>query len=392
MKKLFTESLLATILVFIVLWLLFTTINISFKPFNYVVKSIKKINLNDLYFSSIENNSIDTNIIIINIEDLDRKGIADVLSKVQEAKPAVIGLDVFFSNQLITPDDSLLKSTIHDLGDKVVMVSAYNNDGDIDKDYWSLNNTNYGHSGLLTNEDRTEVVREFEPKINSNEEYINSFSSEIAKRYSAKAYQSLEHRNHKKETIHYIGGEHAFRIINYMDLLTSSEKDLRALKNKIVLVGFCGGYLNNTADLDDIFYTPVGFNMSANRLPDMYGILVHANIISMIINGKYINHSPGWIVILITVVLTFLHVIAFTFFYVKKHLYYHIAAKLIQLVSFILILWLVFLAFSHFHYYIPTKYILVSVILSVDVLYLYEALAVLLYKKAKIKSIFVHDH
>jgi len=132
--------------------------------------------------------------------------------------------------------------------------------------------------------------------------------------------------------------------------------------------------------------------MSANRPPDMYGILIHANIVSMIINNQFINHAPKWLVYLLTLFLTFIYVVVFSYFYVKKHLYFHVAAKLIQLVTFVIILWLVFLLFSKFHIYWPTKYLIVSVILSVDVLYLYEALAVLAYKKLKVKSIFVHDH
>ena len=391
-KKLIFESFLATILVFLVLWLLFLSISISFKPFNYVVKSIKQINLNDLYFSKIENNSIDTNIIIINIEDIGRKEISDVLNKVNDGNPAVIGLDVFFYVENNTPDDSLLLNTLNNHKDKLVMSNVYSDDGVINYDYWSFDDITNGHSGILTNENKTEVVREFEPVIYNNSGSVNSFSTEIAARFDADAGNNLKQRNNIKETINYIGGANAFQIINHKDLLDYSNAELGFLKNKIVMVGFCGGNTLNTTDLNDIYYTPVGFEIASNRPPDMYGILIHANIISMIIGENYINHTSNWIVYLVTIILTFLYVTLFTYFYVVKHLYFHIAAKLIQLVTFILILWIVFLIFSNYQLTIPTKYLLVSVILSVDVLYLYEALAVMLYKKYKIKSIFVHDH
>lgn len=390
-NKLLFESLLATVLVFLVLWLLFLSINISFKPFNYVVKSIKQINLNDLYFSEIENNSIDTNIIIINIEDIGRKKISDVLIQVAKGDPDVIGLDVFFSVHRETPDDSLLLATIHQLKNKLVMVSNYKSNV-VDDNFWLLNDVQYGHSGILTNSNRTTVVREFEPEIIAAEGPVSAFSAEIALIYNSDAFQNLKKRNNKTETINYIGDANAFRIINYKKLLNYTDAELSILNKKVVMIGFCGGNTQTAVDLQDMFYTPVGFQMTLNRPPDMYGILVHANIVSMIINAKYINHSPAWIIYLSTFILTFLFVILFTYFYVKKHLYFHLAAKLIQLVTFILILWIVFLVFSNYQLSIPTKYLLVSVILSVDVLYLYEAIAVLLYKKFKIKSIFVHDH
>lgn len=391
-NKLLFESLLATVLVFIVLWLLFLSINISFKPFNYVVKSIKQINLNDLYFSEIENNSIDTNIILINIEDIGRAGINEVLNKVAQGNPDVIGLDVFFSVHRETNDDSLLLVTIQQLKNKLVMVSNYSDDNAIDDNFWLVDNAQYGHSGLLTNSKRTAVVREFEPLIVANSGSVFSFSAEIASRYDTDAFNDLKQRNNKKETINYIGGANAFRVINYQELLSYSDTEVDILNKKIVMIGFCGGNTQNTVDLNDMYYTPVGFEMSSNRPPDMYGIFIHANIVSMIISEKYINHTPNWLVYLVTIILTFLYVILFTYFYVVKHLYFHVAAKLIQLVTFILILWIVFLIFSNYQLSVPTKYLLVSVILSVDVLYLYEAIAVLLHKKFKIKSIFVHDH
>ena len=391
-KKLIFESFLATILVFLVLWILFLSINISFKPFNYVVKSIKQINLNDLYFSKFENNSIDTNIILINIENAKRKIISDVLNKVNKGNPAVIGLDVFFYKPNDSIGDTLLLNTLHHLKDKLVMSTNYSDKGVISDYYWSFDDITKGHSGILSNKNRTEIVREFEPSIVSNSDDVYSFSAEIAARYDKDAFNKLKQRSNKKETINFIGKANAFTLINYKDLLKYNFNQINKLKNKIVMIGFYTGKTLYTSDLNDMYYTPVGFDMAINRPPDMFGLIVHANIVSMIIGESYFNESPAWLVYLGTFILTFLFVVLFTYFYVKKHLYFHIAAKLIQLFSFILILWIVFLIFSNFHLIIPTKYLLVSVILSVDVLYLYEAIAVLLYKKFKIKSIFVHDH
>lgn len=390
-KKLLIESLLATILVFVVLYVLFLSIHVSFKPFNYVVKSIKSINLNDLYFSKLENNTADTNIVLINIEDIDRAGIAEVISKVYEAQPKVIGLDVFFSKDHQSAADSILKATIYAASDKLVMAANYEHSGELNPEFWELEGITHGHSGIITNEDKTEVVRKFEPLIHNGHNEIYSFSAEVASVYNHEIFEQLKHRHHEQEMINYQGDGNAFQMIDYLDILTS-DKFTMALKDKIVLIGYCGGDSKNPLDHEDHYYTPTVFKISGNRAPDMFGIQIHANIISMIIKGKYINETPHWLVYLLTLLLTFVHVLFFTYFYLNKHLFYHIAAKLIQLISFILILWLVFVLFSKFHLYFPTKYLLISVVLSVDVLYLYEALAVMIYKQFKVKSIFVHDH
>jgi hypothetical protein len=124
----------------------------------------------------------------------------------------------------------------------------------------------------------------------------------------------------------------------------------------------------------------------------MYGLVIHANIVSMIIDEHYIWSPPGWLIFIFSFLVTFLHMVPFIYFYVNRHLWYHVFVKLGQLLSFSLILLFVFLLFKHTSVLVSTKYILVPVILAADVLYLYEAVAVLVYKKTGIRSIFIHDH
>ncbi|PLW93818.1 MAG: hypothetical protein C0592_04930 [Marinilabiliales bacterium] len=386
-KKLLFESFLATILVFVVLLVLFFSINISFKPFNYIVKSIKHINLNDMYFAQIANNEVDTNIIIIDVGTMNRGEIALLIDKVASEHPAVIGVDVLFSSMLETEYDSLLKDVLYINSDQIVMAKDVSDESGQNL-YWELEGLMNGHIGLLSNEHNTETVREFMPSVKYDSEEIPAFAVQILERYKPEAVEQLHKRHHEKERINYIGNLDAFKHYSGGEFMLRENDGL--LQDKIVLLGYCGLENTGTTDVTDKFYTPLGFNMDPHRLPDTYGIVLHANIISMMLNDNYINPAPYWLIYLITIVLTFLHVWFFSFFYVKKHLYYHVAAKLMQLVSFTLILWVVFLIFSRFGIYVPTKYFLVTIILSVDVLYLYEALAVFLHKKLNWKSLFVH--
>ncbi|MEO6540052.1 MAG: hypothetical protein ABIN74_03630, partial [Ferruginibacter sp.] len=127
-------------------------------------------------------------------------------------------------------------------------------------------------------------------------------------------------------------------------------------------------------------------------LPDMYGLVIHANIVSMLIEENYIWHPAGWLVFILSFIIVFVHIVPFIYFYVNRHLWYHVFVKIGQLLSFSFILLIVFLIFKHTAVLISTKYILLPVILAADILYLYEALAVLIYKKTGIKSIFIHEH
>ena len=393
LSKLLLESLLATILVFFSVWILFLVINISFKPFNFVAKAIKEVNLSDFYFSGLQSPVADTNIVLVNIEDLGRKDIATLVDKVHQANPAVIGLDVFFSDNADSIGDPLLNASIKNAGDKLVLAGFYNDeDKRFNNDYKTFAGSVYGHANIITNEDRTAVVRRFQPAFRLANTMIYSFAAAVAKKYSQPAFDELISHNNRPEYINYKGNKNTFLVLNYRDILNDSLADISYLKNKIVMIGFLGGKTKSTEDFNDIFYTPVNKHYYGRALPDMYGLVIHANTVSMIIEKNYIWYPPNWLVFVISFVITFLHIIPFIYFYVKRHLWYHVFVKIAQLFSFSVILLIVFLAFKHAAVLITTKYILLPVILSAEILYLYESLAVLVYKKTGRKSIFVHDH
>jgi len=392
MKKrtLIIESLLATVLVFFVVLLLFSLISISFKPFNYVVKSIKEFNLNDLYFSSLSNNLADTNIVIINIEHIGRDGISELLLKVAESDPAVIGLDVFFLSEIQTPYDGILSDILQMHKEMVVLPLEFGTENQPSPIYWTFDESFHtGQAGILTNYGNTEVVREFSPFMEIDNQRVNSFAATVAKVFNPDAYKTLEKRGKKTEKINYIGNTYAFRTFHYSDVLNFTESDRQLIQDKIILLGYYGGRTQSYADLDDVFFTPVGFDGNINRRPDMFGVVIHANIISMILNERYINTVPSWLIYLIAFIITFLHIIGFVYFYVKKHLYYHTFAKICLLFSSTILLLLVFILFSLYQLYFPAKYLLLPVVLSVDVLYLYETIALFLYKLFGIQSAFV---
>ena len=45
--------------------------------------------------------------------------------------------------------------------------------------------------------------------------------------------------------------------------------------------------------------------------PDMYGIVVHANVISMILRRDYIHDAPSWLNILISILVAYFNVALF---------------------------------------------------------------------------------
>ena len=60
---------------------------------------------------------------------------------------------------------------------------------------------------------------------------------------------------------------------------------------------------------------------------------MHANIISMIMDKKYIHQTPEWMTMLLLVVITYLNVALFLFIADKRKMYFDLITKTIQLVE-----------------------------------------------------------
>jgi len=395
--KLFFESFLATILVFLATWLLFYVISISFKPFNYVVKAIKEVQLTDIYFSKLSNNTVDTSIIIVNIEDLNREGIALLLDRINTACPKAIGMDVFFSHDADTNGTTHLTASISHASPRLVMASFEQDDVEKnqhnDTEYLHFKNAAYGYADIMSSPDRTAVVRVFIPqKLNTGRE-SRAFSVQIAKIAFPNAYEKLKARENKEEMINYLGDVNSFPVLNHSEIINASNDQLKLMfKEKVVLVGYTGGKCLSENDMEDRYYTPVNDHFYGRSHPDMFGIGIHANILSMIRRSDYIKQIPFIGIFILSFIIVFLHMVIFSLIFIRHHLWFHVATKLFQLVSFGLILYLVFLIFQNFHILIPTKLMLLGVILSAEILSFYELIVLSFHKSLAKHSLFIIKH
>ncbi len=391
-KTLWFESLLVTLLVFLALWLLFLLIHVSFKPLNYIAKTIEGINLNDLYFSSVANHTADTSIVIINIENLDRGQLNTLIGKAASASPAVLGIDIFFSHEIQTPYDGVLMETLLDHRDLIVMSLPLSDNGIPDPRFWHLPGIRYGHAGLLTNTSNTEVVREFQPVITNRKDTVRAFAIELAASLKPEAAAGMLRRKNQSELIHYIGNEQAFRFVSGPEMLRDTAFPLTILEDKTVLLGFCGGNLQNTSDRSDMFFTPVGFELDINRRPDMYGIAIHANILSMILHNRLITRVPTWLVLLLSFIITLFYIGLTAWMSVKWPLASDITNLLAQLTAFVLFLWGSFVLFSNLQVAFSVKYLLTCVVLSGSVLNVYIFVIARIRRYLPFRSVFLNHN
>lgn len=363
MKKFLVDCLIATVFVFGVLLGIREVSQLDIlNVFDPLGKSLGDMEITDITFSQLRLDipPVDENIVIVNTGNLSRAEVAQQISTIAKLKPKVIGIDVFYNcagcgtgpiDSLCCPkaydslSNLLLANAIAEAGN-VVMVTKLlqtqkllrENDYDTDK-YDSLEQTlesirgkaYEGFASLETSAQHQEdlkTCRTFNPTMTlESGETLYAFSTRIAMLFDSTKAQKLLDRGKRSEVINFRG--------NVPDIYEASAKEFAGryfyletyqaldtntfltslIKDKIVLFGFMGESIDDTS-WDDKFITPLNKNFAGKTRPDMYGIVLHANIISMILNEDFVDQLSLWQQVAIAFFVCFLNVMLF--FYITK--------------------------------------------------------------------------
>ncbi|MEO1655014.1 MAG: CHASE2 domain-containing protein, partial [Bacteroidota bacterium] len=129
MFKYIKDSLIVSALVFLFMWVLG---NLSFlqnlemlNPFENVLNDF---DMTDIVYSKLrDNQNPDTNIVIVNLGNLPRRGVAEVIQSLNQHSPKVIGIDAFFRfpSESDPEGDSLFAAALSQVKN-LVMVSQGN--------------------------------------------------------------------------------------------------------------------------------------------------------------------------------------------------------------------------------------------------------------------------
>lgn len=383
------DTLFATITVFIFLILL-GLIPINFYVLNPMKLALKDFDFNDMKYSKLVKDDkikLDTNIAIVNIGKSDRGKIAKIINLVEQYQPKVIGLDVLFQDDRDSLQDLFLRETIRNT-DKLV-TACYLNPGDtfsVRKDFFDDVSQDKGYVNFVSETIGTR--RFYSPFEIVDHKKFPSFTSAIVEKFDTKAFKELENRHKAVEFINYSRRVDKYLIIQPEEL-ESDIVDPKSIKDKIVLLG----YINNDQnDIEDKLFTPMNEKFYGKVLPDMNGIVVHANIISMELEGNYINKMPKWVAWLVAIVIGWIHMSLFIRYYIDSHIWFHLVAKIAQVFSVILFAYLGILIFNKLDVKIEMKYTLYVIALAVDVIYFYEAFVGWLHRKYGYQTIFSHHH
>lgn len=223
--------------------------------------------------------TIDDDIVVINLNGLDREGIAQALELMPLLSPAAVGLDVAFVEP--RDNDSRLLAAIAGCPNLVMPVALNQNSGN---GKFSLGEISFfadstarhvplGATNLPARYAKS-TIREFRTFFPINHSIVNytdsipSFVVAVAQTARPSLAEVLARRGNTLEMINY--PSRSFRIFNPEEIVGNAH----LMAGKILLLG-------DTDDLADMHATPVTSTMS--------GVMIHAHALSTIIHNGYLD-------------------------------------------------------------------------------------------------------
>jgi CHASE2 domain-containing sensor protein len=322
------------------------TFNISFfDPFKHAFKDFSFANV---YFSKMADTTrVDTNIILVNTGVFHRKELARLITKITKYQPKVIGVDHFFIGR--KPDDSLLAMSIKNSHSVIGVCKltdysdgVYRNIQESDPFFAIMD---YGFVNFPAEDPAFSTIRYTRSSYILSKDTIFSFSAAIIRRFDSEGFERAKPWFNQYQIINYLGNQRNFITIDARHF-SDSLMDLSIVKDKIVLLGYMGDSLSAVKKLEDFYFTPLNKRIAGRTIPDMYGVVIHANIISMVLNHRFIYSVPFFFECIFSFIITFLILLLIVSLFRKDHKYYELYAILIQYVSSAILLYIYFILFA----------------------------------------------
>jgi CHASE2 domain-containing sensor protein len=401
------DTFLATLWVFIFIFGL-GALPISLGFFNPIKIALKDFDYNDLTYSKLgksligntKSDKFDSRIKIVNIGMADRQTLAMIIDKVASYQPKVMALDALFFEAKDSVQDAVLAETFSRHKNLVIAqkLDLAGKEGDsitTSGNYFKTAGV-YGYANFFNDEKST--TRYFNPVLADYKgQKYDAFAPAIVKMYETESYKKIAQKVNKEVLINYTRSTLQYQPIE-IDLLMNDGVSGADLKDKIVLFG----YLNwpnpsdpnsyNPYDILDKKFTPMNPQFAGKSVPDMNGIVVHANIISMILDKNYVKKVPSWVNYLIAFAVCWLFMSFFIHYYLEAHIWFHLVAKIAQVAALLLFTFIGIYMYDKYRLKVDMKLSLIVIIMCVDVIYFYEAWAVWMHKKFNYQTVFKPHH
>lgn len=399
MKTFWLQCLSITAFVFVMMWGVSQITDLKlFNAFDPISQALTDFEMTDYAFSNLRPDPlVDERIVIVNIGELDRRNLAQQINIIRQFKPRVIGIDSYFNCEgrlrdsvncpalLDTLGNLLLEDAIKQAGN-VVLVSKLLQKAktSLDPEAGSLQDSveysdlsfrlyaKNGFANLITDppavyQEDVKQCRSFVPKYKVNDEDQYAFGVQMTMMFDSAKTKRFLARNQDEEIINYRGNvemqdirlkmvraretattryPQMFYAID-VDQLFNLEFDSSLFKDKIVIMGFLGSSFGDPS-WNDKYFTPLNKKVAGRANPDMFGVVVHANIVAMILKEDYVNALTNWQKYAIAFLVCFLTVALFIKIDRNLPAWFDTLSVTIQVVQILAISGMIVYFFAHF--------------------------------------------
>ncbi|MDB5273201.1 MAG: hypothetical protein JWO58_1568 [Chitinophagaceae bacterium] len=398
-RKLFKESFWTTLFVMFMMYL-FSFIEFNSDLINPIAKALSDFELTDVVFSHMrENPGIEDRVTVVNIGRLDRRGVATLIEQINAEHPKVVGIDAFFRKLKEDKEgDSLLAAAFSSVKNMVLVSELHENDSTNSIDSVSYSNPLFmkdatpGFADMISEgADFFKTSRDCIPYEIVHGKKVFSFPVMMAYLYDSVKTKKFLARNNSTETINFQGNidtrkegvstnsKIVFTAMDYTQVFDTLY-DPSVFKDKIVVLGFMGEYIGDNTWTDK-FFTPLNANYVGKANPDMYGVVVHANIVSMILKGDYINDMPDWINTPISLIIIFLNVWLFSWLFIRMEMWYDGLSFILTIIEVMLLTVVVLYVFDLYSYRVDITLPSIALFLTGNMIEIYYGLIKPLYSK-----------
>lgn len=378
MKKVLIQSTQVTIFVFGMLWAVSLVSDLKlFSAFDTINQALKDTELTDYAFNQLRPDpTVDERIVLVNIGTLSRREVAREIQMISQFKPRVIGIDAIYCCEgglrdtvncpqlLDALGNLMLSSAIQEAGNVVLGIKLMQTDslGQFDvehADSLEISDpifSDYAQEGFVTIptdakwQEDVKISRTIFPSRVVNGRRELAFSVRMAMMYDSVKTKKFLARNKDEEIINFRGNIEVrqlrinslkneetsttnfgtmFFVVDAEDVLTGNVSP-ELFQDKVVVMGYLGDYLGDDA-WEDKFFTPLNKKLGGRANPDMFGPVVHSNVVAMILNEDYVDVLTEWQKYLIAILVCFLTVALFMTIDEKLPIWYDALSVIIQL-------------------------------------------------------------
>lgn len=421
LKKLInTDIVVCTAFVFLLIVAL-SKIEINLDLIDPIGKALDDFQTTDLVYNALRDEPAkDTNITLVNISTLNRASLATLINNLNKYNPKVIGIDArFFKDKTeyyvqngLVNGDSLLEIAFAGTKNLVLATELFeynesNNRYDtIKKSLPRFMKSAHGaFVNMITTENDFRVSRKIIPidyvkdsmhiffplKIAEfmDKEKVDRFLKRekvqdlIAYKKSKQEYDP-ERAEKYPEVIYYrgninnfygevdvFGRKDAFNKIDVTEAMNDMI-DPKLVTDKALVLGYMGENIINDKYWDeDKFYTPLNKKFAGKSFPDMYGVVVHANIVSMVMNETYVENISENTNFVINIIICILNVILFAYIHNFVKVWWDGLSVVVALGEVLLLYAVVLICFEYYRIELNLNYAIGFVFLLGNLLELY---------------------